>query len=303
MTITSSAFVKDLFGGLSSHFEGSLAEHADEYTQLFDDVDSDKRYEEHVQRTTFGLAPVKPEGEPIQYDSAQEGFTSRITNVTYALGFKITEEAVEDNLYMDAGQECTTWLARAMNQTREHVSANIYNRAFNSAYAGGDGVELLSAAHPSLSGNQSNEMATASDLSEAALETLAIQIMDMTDDRGNKISLKPKRLIVPTALFFEASRILDSELRVGTENNDLNVLKAKGTIPEVATNHYLTDSDAFFIRTDLPQGEGLIFQKRRAVRFRQDDEFTNSNLCYKADERYGVGWKSWRGIVGSPGAA
>lgn len=300
--ITSSAFVKDLFGGLKAHFEGSLAEYPDEFRALFDTESSDKRYEERVQRTGFGLAPIKPEGESIQYDSAQEGFTSRMTNVTYALGFKITEEAVEDNLYMEAGTQYSAWLARAMKQTKENVAANVYNRAFNSSYVGGDGKELLATDHPSLSGSQSNELGTPADLSEAALEDLTIQIMQATDDRGLRIQLKPKSLIVPVQGYYEAGRILRSELRPGTANNDINALKAMGVIPEVVTNHYLTDADAFFIRTDMPSGEGLIHQERRAIRFKQDEDFDTSNLCYKADERYAFGWASWRGVFGSAGA-
>lgn len=300
--ITSSAFVKDLFPGLKRHFEAELAQYPDEYRDLFDTESSDKRYEERVQRTGFGLAPIKPEGEGTQYDSAQEGFTARMTNVTYALGFKITEEAMEDNLYMEVGAQYTAWLARAMKQTKENVAANVYNRGFSNSYVGGDGKELFATDHPSLSGSQSNELGTPADLSEDSLEDLTIQIMEATDDRGLRIQLKPAKLITPVQLYYEAGRILRSELQPGTANNDINALRAMGVIPSVVTNHYLTDPAAFYIRTDLPSGEGLIHQERRALRFDEDSDFDTSNMCYKASERYAFGWASWRSAFASAGA-
>jgi phage major head subunit gpT-like protein len=300
--INSGSFPKLLFPGLKNLFELELDRYPDEYVDLFDVVDSDKRYEERVQMTGFGLAPRKPEGESLQYDSAQEGYTSRITNVPYALGFKITREAVRDNQYIELGERYSRWLGRSMKQTKENVCANVYNRAFNSSYTGGDGKELLATDHPSLSGDQSNELNPAADMSEASLEDLTIQIMEATDDRGLRIQLRPTRLITPVELYYEAGRILRSELQSGTANNDINALRAMGVIPEVSVNHYLTDADAFFIRTDMPEGEGMIFQQRDPLEFEQDNSFDTKNLCYSAYERYQPGWASWRGLFGSAGA-
>jgi len=303
MTITSSSFVKDLFPGLKNHFGVNYNDFDAEYRQLFDVVSSDKKYEERVQRTGYGLAAQKAEGASLLYDTAQEGYTSRITNVAYALGSKITREAIDDNQYIELGQSQTRWMARSMMQTKENVSANVYNRGFNSTYTGGDGKELLATDHPSLSGSQSNELATPADLSEASLEDLCIQIMQAKDDRGLRIQLRPKRLIVPTDLFFESQRILKSELQPNSANNDINVLRAAGVIPEVAVNHFLTDTDAFFIRTDLPSEEGMIFQQRVEADLEMDGDFDTKNMCYSAYERYGVGWADWRGLYGTAGAA
>ena len=301
MTITTSAFIKDLFRGLKSHFGDAYADYPEEYRQLFDVVDSSQKYEERVQRTGFGLAPRKPEGESIKYDTAQEGYTSRISNVAYALGAKITKEAIDDNLYIQLGEAQTRWMARSMMQTKENVGANVYNRAFNSSFVGGDGVELLSTAHPSLSGNQSNELAVAADLSEASIEDMTIQIMQAKDDRGLRIQLKPKSLITSVEEYYNACRILKSPLQSGNANNDINALNFKGVIKEVVTNHYLTDDDAWFIRTDIPTEEGMIWQTRNAIDFDRDNDFDTKNLQFSAYERYGVGWADWRGLYGSAG--
>lgn len=301
-TITTSAFIKDVFPGLKNHFEGSLAQYPDEWRDLVDVVSSEKRYEERVQRTGYGLAARKPEGEGIRYDDAQEGFTSRITNVAYAIGAKITHEALKDNLYIELGRQQSSWMARSMKQTKENVVANIYNRAFSASYTGGDGKELLATDHPSLAGDWSNELSPAVDLSEAALEDLAIQIMNTKDDRGLRIQLRPTKLIVPVQLMFEATRILETELRPDTANNDINALRSKGVIPSVAVNHYLTDADAWFIRTDMPTEEGLILQEREALSFDTDGDFDTKNVRYSAYERYGVGWASPRSLFGSQGA-
>ena len=301
--INSGSFPRLLFGGLKNLFEDELNDWQDEYPLLFDVVDSDQRYEERPQITGFGLAPRKNEGSPISYDDAQEGYTSRITNVPYALGFKITREAVRDNLYMDMGSRYVRWLGRAMKQTKENVCANVYNRAFNSSYTGGDGKELVATDHPSRYGSQSNELNPGAVLSEGSLEDLTIQIMKARDDRGLRIQLRPTRLIVPVDLYYESARILRSELQSGTANNDINVLKAMGTIPEIAVNHYLTDTNAFFIRTDLPSEEGLIFQQRDPLEFDEDADFDTKNYCYSAYERYEAGWASWRGLYGSNGGS
>ena len=302
MTINSSSFIKDLWPGIKNHFGANYNDYDGEYRMLFDVVDSDKRYEERVQRTGFGLAPQKAEGASLLYDTMQEGYTSRISNVSYALGAKITREAIDDNQYIELGASQARWLGRSMMQTKENVAANVYNRAFNSSYTGGDGKELLATDHPSQIGNQSNELAVAADLSEASLEDLAIQIMQCKDDRGLRVKLRPKRLIVPVDEFFNAQRILKSELQSNTANNDINVLRSAGVIPEVVTNHYLTDADAFFIMTDIPNEEGMVFQQRVAAELDQDSDFDTKNFCYSAYERYGVGWAAWRGLFGSPGA-
>lgn len=302
MTINSSSFIKDLFPGLKNHFGVNYNDFDPEYRLMFDVVSSDKRYEERVQRTGYGLAPQKAEGSSLLYDTAQEGYTSRLTNVAYALGAKITREAIADNQYIELGQAQTRWMARSMMQTKENVAANVYNRGFNPSYVGGDGKELFATDHPSQAGNQSNELATPADLSEASLEDLCIQIMQAKDDRGLRINLRPKRLITATDEYFNAQRILKSELQSNTANNDINVLRAAGVIPEIVTGHYLTDADAFFIMTDIPQEEGMIFQQREEVSLEADNEFDTKNFCYSAYERYAAGWADWRGCFASPGA-
>lgn len=250
----------------------------------------------------YGLAAQKAEGASLLYDTANEGYTSRLTNVAYALGSKITREAIADNQYIELGQSQTRWMARSMMQTKENVAANVYNRGFNSSYVGGDGKELFATDHPSQSGDQSNELATPADLSEASLEDLCIQIMQAKDDRGLRINLRPRRLITATDEYFNAQRILKSELQSNTANNDINVLRAAGVIPEIVTGHYLTDADAFFIMTDIPEEEGMIFQQREEVSLEMDNEFDTKDLCYSAYERYAAGWADWRGAFGSPGA-
>jgi phage major head subunit gpT-like protein len=300
--MNSSNFAKDLFPGLNGHFEGELEAWPIEYTELLDTISSDKRYEEYVQRLPFGLAPIKTEGAAIQYDSSGNGYDHRVQNVVYGLGFKLTREAVEDNQYIELGEFYTRWLARSMRITKETVCANIYNRAFNSSFTYGDGKELLATDHPSQAGSQSNELAVAADLSEASIEDLCIQIMQAKDDRGNQIMLQATKLIVPTDLHFEATRILESELQNDSANNAINALKNKGAIPRTFVSHYLTDADAWFIRTNMPQKEGLILQERRALEFSTDNEFDNENLCYKATERYAPSCNSWRALYGSPGA-
>lgn len=225
---------------------------------------------------------------------------ARGTNVAYSLGYIVTREELADNLYAEVSMRRAGSLAFSMAQTRENVGANIYNRAFNSSYTGGDAKELCATDHPSVSGNQSNELATAADLSEASIEDLAIQIMDATDAKGLKISLMPKCLIVPTALVYDAERILKSQLRSGTADNDVNALRALGTIPEVVVNHYLTDSDAWFIRTNAP--DGLVWYDREPVQFSKDTDFDTDNAKAKGYMRFVPFWGDWRGIYGTPGA-
>lgn len=291
---------KALWPGIASWFGAKYNEHGKEYTKLFEMRSSNKSYEELVQQTGFGLAPVKPEGSSTQYDSHAQGYVARGVNVAYSLGYIVTREELKDNLYREVSMRRAGSLAFSMAQTRENVGANIYNRAFNASYTGGDGKELLATDHPTNAGNQSNELATAADLSEASIEDLAIQIMDATDSKGLKISLMPKCLVVPTALVYDAERILKSQLRSGTADNDVNALRAMGTIPEVVVNHYLTDSDAWFIKTNAP--DGLVWYDREAVEFTKDSDFDTDNAKAKGYMRFVPFWGDWRGLYGSPGA-
>ena len=286
---------KLLWPGLNAIWGRDYKEHAKEYTDLFDIESSDKNYEEDVELTGFGLAPIKAQGSSVVYDEESQQTVSRYTHTAYGLGFIITREEMDDNLYEKRGVTRTQALAFSFRQTKENVAANVYNRAQTSGYTGGDGVVLSSTAHPTLSGNQSNRLATAADLSEAALEDLAIQIMNATNSRGLRIALQPKSLIVPPALAFEATRILKSQLQNDTANNAINALRSMGLFPDgVKVNHYLTDSDAFFVRTNVPQGMKMF--QRVAAEFAQDGDFDTSNLKYKGYERYSVGWTDWRGV-------
>ena len=299
--ITTGNHPKLLWPGLNALFGTTYDDIPLQHTEVFETNTSDKNYEEDVELTGFGLAPVKTEGGGISYDSHTQGPTTRYTNVTYGLGFIETIEAVEDNLYKQRATSRTKMLARSMRITKETVMANIVNRAFDSNYAGGDGKELLATDHPSLNGTQSNELAVAADLSEASLEDLFIQIMNATDSRGLRIRLMPKKLIVPSNLTFEAERIVKSNLQNDTANNAINAIKAKGVLPDgVMTWQYLTDTDAWFVKTDAP--ESLKLFNRRAVSFAKDSDFDTDNFKHKATERYVGGWSDWRGLYGSPGA-
>jgi hypothetical protein len=298
--ISTGNIAKLLWPGLNARWGVNYNEHPKEYTDLVDVFSSDMTYEEDQEMTGFGLAPIKPQGQAVSYDTMSQGVTTRYTHIAYALGFIITREAIDDNQYEKIGMQRTGSLAFSMRQTKENVVANMYNRAFNSSYTGGDGKELLATDHPSLAGNWSNELATPADLSEASLEDLSIQIMGATNSRGLRIALKPQKLIVPKELFFEAQRILKSTNQPGTANNDLNALRTTGIIPELAVNHYLTDADAFFIRTNVP--EGLKLFQRTAAEFKQDGDFDTDNLKYRAYERYSTGWSDPRALYGSTGA-
>lgn len=292
---------KLLWPGLNAVWGRDYEEHPKEFPDLFDIESSDMNYEEEVEMTGFGLASVKQQGAAIVYDSESQQTVTRYTHVAYGLGFVITREEFDDNLYEKKGVTRTQALAFSFRQTKENVAANVYNRAFNSSYTGGDGKELLATDHPTLAGNQSNELATAADLSEAALEDLAIQIMSATNNRGLKIGLMPKRLIVPVNLAFEAQRILKSSQQSGTANNDINALRAMGVFPDgISVNHYLTDADAFFVRTNVPQGMKLF--DRVKAEFAQDGDFDSGNLKYKGYMRFSVGWTDFRALFGSPGA-
>jgi hypothetical protein len=298
--ITTGSHPKALWPGVYAWFGAKYDEHPQQYTKLFDIKSSNKNYEELVEQTGFGLAPVKAEGSSTAYDSHAQGVTSRGTNKAYSLGYIVTREEKADNLYTEVSMQRAASLAFSMAQTRENVGANVYNRAFNSSYTGGDGKELCATDHGSLSGNQSNELATAADLSEASLEDLTINIMDAVNSKGLKISLQPKSLIVPTALIYDAQRILESTLRVDSANNDINALRSMSVIPEVVVNNYLTDSDAWFIRTNAPSG--LCWFDREPVQFTKDEDFDTDNAKAKAYMRFVPFWGDWRGLYGSPGA-
>jgi len=300
MAITSGSHPKTLWPGVKKWFGKVYDAKPMVCEMVFDQYSSDKAWEEYVEETGFGLAPVKAEGASISYDTDAQGYISRLTNVTYGLGAKITQEAIEDNQYESVARRKAAKLARSMRQTKENVFANILNRGFNSSYVGGDGVELLSAAHPTLDGTQSNELAVAADLSEASLEDLLTLCRGMKDSRGLRIQAKGQMLVVPPELEFEATRIISSANQSGTANNDINAMKALGVLPKgVVVWDYLTDEVAFFVKTDVETG--LIRQGRRALGMSQDNDFDTTNACMKATERYAGGWGDWRGIVGSPG--
>lgn len=299
--ITTSSFAKSLWPGVNAMFQRAYKEKPEQWVKLFDKYTSDKNYEEDVGYSGFGLLTEKSEGQGINYDSQRQGFTVRYRHLVYALGFIITREMMEDDLYIKEGQKKANALAFSARQTKEIVAANVYNRAFNSAYLGGDGVQMISSSHPNIAGGTwSNTLSTAADLSEASLEQARIDISQWTDDRGLRIAITPQMLIVPPQLEFEANRILKSVGRVGTDNNDINALNQSGIYKEIVVNNYLTDTDAWFIRTDSP--DGMKYFERRAGEFTQDNDFDTENAKFKFTERYSFGWSDPRGIYGSPGA-
>lgn len=299
--ITSSSFAKLLWPGLNSIYGKEYADYPVEWDKLFEKNSSDRAYEEDLGLSSFGLAAVKNEGAPIQYDTERQGFTSRYNHVVYALGFIITREIYEDDQYGKVGAQKAKALARSMRQTKEIVGANIYNRAFDSNYKGGDGVQLLSNAHPNVAGGTfSNVIATAADLSEAALEQAVIDIAGLRDDRGLLIAARPEKLIIPYQQTFEVKRILGADGRVGTDLNDPNVLKDMGLFSNVVINHYLTDADAWFIQTSIK--DGLKYFERRGDQFEMDNDFDTENAKFKATARYSFGWSDPRAIYGSAGA-
>lgn len=299
--INSGSFAKALWPGVNTWYGKAYNDYPVEYTKLFDTYKSSKAFEEDVGISSFGLAVQKPEGASITYDGERQGFITRYQHVVFALGFIITREVMEDDQYDIVGQRKANALARSIRQTKEIIAANVYNRAFNGSYTGGDGVSMINASHPKIKGGTwSNQIATAADLSEAALEQACIDIAGFTDDAGLLIAARPKSLIIPRQLIFEAKRILFTDGRVGTDNNDLNAIKTMGMIPEVITNHYLTDNDAWFIRTDV--ANGLKYFERRADSFDMDNDFDTDNAKYKAMSRYSFGWTDPRAIYGSAGA-
>ena len=299
--INSGSFAKALWPGVNAWYGKAYNEYSTEYNKLFETFKSSKAFEEDVGVSSFGLAAVKPEGAPIQYDSERQAFITRYNHIVYALGFVITREMVDDDQYAVVGQRKAQGLAYSMRQTKEIVAANVYNRAFNSSYVGGDGKELLATDHPLFAGGTwANELTTAADLSEASLEQAHIDIAGFTNDRGLLIAVKPKTLIIPRQLIFEAKRITAPTGRPGTDTNDVNAMKELGLVPEVVVNHYLTDTDAWFLRTDVPHG--MKHWERRADAFDMDNDFDTENAKYKATARYSFGWTDPRGLFGSPGA-
>jgi hypothetical protein len=301
--ITSSSFAKLLWPGLNAIYGKEYNDYAVEWDKLFEKNTSDKAYEEDLGLSSFGLAVVKPEGSPISYDKERQGFTSRYNHVVYALGFIITREIYEDDLYGKVGAQKAKALARSLRQTKEIVAANVYNRAFTAGYTGGDGIVLCSTAHLNVAGGTySNKIATDADLSEAALEQAVIDIAGYRDDRGLLIAAKPEKLIIPYQLQFEAKRILNADGRVGTDLNDPNVLKQSSIFNQVIVNHYLnsTGNDDWFILTNVK--DGLKYFERRGDQFEMDNDFDTENAKFKATARYSFGWSDPRAIYGSQGA-
>ena len=299
--INSGSFAKALWPGVNAWYGKAYDEYEVEYDKLFDKFTSSKAFEEDVGVSSFGLASQKAEGAPVSYDSERQAFITRYQHVVYALGFIITREIMEDDQYDVVGQRKAQGLAFSMRQTKEVIAANVYNRAFNSAYTYGDGQALISASHVNLKGGTwSNQIATASDLSEAAIEQACIDIAGFTNDAGLLIAVRPESLIIPRQLIFEAKRILGSDGRVGTDNNELNAIKTLGAIPKVVTSHFLTDTDAWFIRTNVPHG--MKYFERRADQFDMDNDWDTENAKFKATARYSFGATDVRGIYGSAGA-
>lgn len=301
-TITTGEFAKLVWPGLNSIYGKAYADWTPEWSQLFTKYGSNQNYEEDLGITSFGLASVKAEGAPITYDSERQGFVTRYKHITYATGFIITREMIKDDRYNQVGNRGARGLAKAIHQTRETVGANIFNRAFNSAYTWGDGKEMCATDHVNVAGGTwSNELTTAADLSEASLEQALIDISGFTDDRGLKAAVRAQGLCLPYQLEFEAERILNSPLRVGTSDNDLNALRSTGKFPQgVMLSHYFTDTDAWFIKTDAQ--DGLKYFEREADVFEQDNDFDTDNAKFKSYSRYSFGITDVRAIFGSPGA-
>jgi len=298
--ITTGAHPKALWPGVHAWWGRMYNEHREEWPELFAEETSDKSYEEDVEITGFGLAPVKEQGTAVMYDTETQASVTRYTHVAYALGYIVTYEELRDNLYESVSKRRAQALAFSMRQTKENVGANVYNRAFNSSFTGGDGVSLIDASHPTLNGLQSNELTTPADLSEASIEDLIIQIMQTQNNRGLRISNLPQSLHVSPQQWFEANRILKSVLQNDTANNAVNVLKATNALPNgIKVNHYFTSATAWFIRTNIPRS--MQYFKREAVSFDQDNDFDTKNAKAACYERYSFGWTDWRGLFGSAG--
>jgi hypothetical protein len=302
MAINRAQLVKELEPGLNALFGLEYDRYENEHTEIFDTENSDRAFEEEVMLSGFGQAPVKGEGASVTYDTAQETFTARYSHETVALAFALTEEAIEDNLYDSLSSRYTKALARSMATTKQVKAANVLNNGFSTSFPGGDGKPLMTTDHPTLSGgDQSNEPATAADLNETSLENAMIDISQFVDERGIKVNVQARKLIIPPQLQFVAERVLKTPGRVGTSDNDINAMKQMGMLPDGYTvNHYLTDTDAFFIKTDAPNG--LKHFVRSPMSTGMEGDFETGNVRYKARERYSFGFSDWRGIYGSPGA-
>jgi hypothetical protein len=302
MAISRAQLLKELLPGLNALFGMEYKRYGEEHKEIYETETSERSFEEETKLAGFSAAPVKPEGQAIAYDNAQEAWTARYNHETIAMGFSITEEAMEDNLYDSLSARYTKALARAMAYTKQVKAAAILNQGFNAGVTYGDGVSLFSTAHPLISGGtNSNRPTVGADLNETSLENAVIQIAGWTDERGLLIAAKPRKLIVPPSLQFVATRLLETELRVATADNDINALKNNGSIPEGYTiNHWLTDTNAWFLTTDVPNG--LKHFIRTPMSTSMDGDFDTGNARYKARERYSFGVSDPLGIFGSPGA-
>ena len=302
MAISRAQLLKELLPGLNALFGMEYARYGEEHKEIFETEASERSFEEETKLSGFNAAPVKNEGSAISYDNAQEAWTARYNHETIAQGFSITEEAMEDNLYDSLSNRYTKALARAMSYTKQVKAASVLNNGFSASYLGGDGVALFSTAHPLVSGGvNSNTPSTQTDLNETSLEAAVIQIAGWTDERGLLIAAKPRKLIVPPQLMFVATRLLETNLRVGTTDNDINALKNNGSIPEgYTTNHFLTDTNAWFLLTDVPNG--LKHFERVALATSMDGDFDTGNVRYKARERYSFGWSDPLGAFASSGS-
>jgi len=299
--ITTASHPKALWPGIKAWWGQVYDEHKEEYSQLFDSDTSSMNYEEDVQLTGFGLAPVKSEGSGVSYDSEIQGFTTRYTHVAYALGYIVTKEELDDNLYEQVSRRRAAALAMSFRQTKENIGANIYNRAFNGTYLGGDGVALCSTAHPNTSGGTfANTPTVAADLSEASLEDALTAIMGFQNDRGLLINVMPRSLVVARQNWWNANRIMKSAYTPSTANNAVNVLVATNALPEgIVMNHYLSSPNAWFVRTNIQNG--LKYYSRVGIQFDQDNDFDTMNAKAKGYERYSFGWTDPRAIYGVNG--
>jgi hypothetical protein len=298
MAISRAQLVKELEPGLNALFGLEYKNYANEHAEIFDTETSDRAFEEEVMLSGFANAAVKPEGQGVTFDDAQETFTARYTNETIALAFAITEEAIEDNLYDRLASRYTKALARSMANTKQVKAAAVLNNAFDANFAGGDGVELCSIVHPTLAGTFSNELTVASDLNETSLEQALIDVAAFTDERGLKIAAQGTKLIIPSALQFTADRLMNSAGRVGTADNDINAVRNMGMVPQGYTvNHYLTSNKKWFLKTDVPNG--LKHFVRAPIKTSMEGDFDTGNVRYKARERYVFGFSDPRGIFGS----
>ena len=302
MAISRAQLLKELLPGLNALFGLEYARYGEEHKEIFETETSERSFEEETKLSGFSAAPVKNEGSAIAYDNGQEVFTARYNHETIALGFSLTEEAIEDNLYDSLSSRYTKSLARAMAYTKQTKGAAVLNNGFDTGFPGGDGVPLFSASHATVSGgSNSNLPSTASDLNETSLEAAVIQIAGWVDERGLLIAAKPRKLVVPPSSMFIATRLLETELRVGVSDNDINALKNNGSIPEGYTvNHFLTDTDAWFLTTDVPNG--MKHFVRSPLANSMDGDFDTGNVRYKSRERYSFGWSDPLGMFGAAGA-